>query len=509
MRWFKKIVRAILCLIPVFSIFFLVNGDSSALQHDYKALWLGDIPIPVVSNDSVDFTTGDPDTVLGYGLGIGFANGYMPDLNSIHPRFTDNIYFGGDYSLLNGRCTPSPSDDTPSIDYYNMYYYLQYNAGNGYISLDGPTLFTSNYDFPANSELNCYKIDFDWSSTPFNPRLSEWSSYSTFATKPFGNYPQSDYFSFDQIKTAVNNLSPYPNKYTSLKLHDTSVSSATGQTYSGSFNFNRLFDGIQIQKFRELSIPLFTDDGYFLDSSNLYQGREFEWKFYFDFKGNFSWNEDISNGYIKLKSYAFQSGAEHSTDIDFTCTANLISVISSTQLEISCPVILEHDYLYFIPYLVLHNDPYLWDTDNIWDFYSTYLITDGDSTPGQSFNTQGYGDTWSATIGVGGSGVDDIGSCAVGDFSCLLSRTFSFSIPFQDTPLGNIFSSFTDSMSCVPIPTIASMLHSNETQICPWFNSTIRNITTPILTLVSVMLTFGFLIRWLSSSSGNETGGGY
>lgn len=62
---------------------------------------------------------------------------------------------------------------------------------------------------------------------------------------------------------------------------------------------------------------------------------------------------------------------------------------------------------------------------------------------------------------------------------------------------------FSDNNSCASIPTISSMIHSDESQVCPWFDSSIRNIVTPVLGLSSMMLVFGFAVRWLGSSSGN------
>ena len=82
--------------------------------------------------------------------------------------------------------------------------------------------------------------------------------------------------------------------------------------------------------------------------------------------------------------------------------------------------------------------------------------------------------------------------------------SFDFINPFA--PIFNLF----NNDSCAQIPTLASMLHSNETQVCPWFDSSVRNITTPVLGLSSMMLVFGFVVRWLGSRSGNfiEDSGG-
>ena len=82
-----------------------------------------------------------------------------------------------------------------------------------------------------------------------------------------------------------------------------------------------------------------------------------------------------------------------------------------------------------------------------------------------------------------------------------MAHLFNFSL---FNPFNNIFSSFTDQSSCGSIPIISSMLHSNETTYCPWFNSTIRNVLTPVISMVSTMLLFGFFVSFLKSSTGND-----
>lgn len=81
-----------------------------------------------------------------------------------------------------------------------------------------------------------------------------------------------------------------------------------------------------------------------------------------------------------------------------------------------------------------------------------------------------------------------------------LIQIFSFSFMNPFSPLFNMFSS---DNSCAHIPTLASMLHSSEDTICPWFPSQVRSIVTPVFGLSAVMLVFGFAIRWLGSGSGN------
>lgn len=54
---------------------------------------------------------------------------------------------------------------------------------------------------------------------------------------------------------------------------------------------------------------------------------------------------------------------------------------------------------------------------------------------------------------------------------------------------------------CADIPTIAGWINSNETRICtPWSDS-VRSGVTPIFSVLSTTLIFGFIVRWLKQGS--------
>lgn len=148
-------------------------------------------------------------------------------------------------------------------------------------------------------------------------------------------------------------------------------------------------------------------------------------------------------------------------------------------------------------------------------FAASYLVTDNDDTwSGQNIspiptgedieNAPGYSQLYGSSSPV----------CVPGDFSCNLSNLFSFSI---FNPFAPIFNLFTTGQSCASIPIIAGMLHAESDQYCSWFPLSVRNVLTPVFSLASVMLLFGFIVRWLGASSGNffedaghiESPGGY
>ena len=77
-----------------------------------------------------------------------------------------------------------------------------------------------------------------------------------------------------------------------------------------------------------------------------------------------------------------------------------------------------------------------------------------------------------------------------------LGSLFSFT---AFNPFSGLFGLFTGG-GCKPIPTIGKMLNKPDASYCPWFPNNVRSILTPVLGISSMMLIFGFFIRWLSGS---------
>lgn len=88
------------------------------------------------------------------------------------------------------------------------------------------------------------------------------------------------------------------------------------------------------------------------------------------------------------------------------------------------------------------------------------------------------------------------------DLSSKLSNLFSFT---AFNPFSGLFGLFT-SGGCKPIPTIGKMLNKPDATYCPWFPDNVRSILTPVLGISSMMLIFGFFIRWLNSDDFNGIG---
>lgn len=71
---------------------------------------------------------------------------------------------------------------------------------------------------------------------------------------------------------------------------------------------------------------------------------------------------------------------------------------------------------------------------------------------------------------------------------------FNFGLFF---PFRNLFNAFTDSTACVDVPIIGGMLSNPNARYCSWWSSDLRSIITPVFSLASIMLIFGFIMHWL------------
>lgn len=138
-------------------------------------------------------------------------------------------------------------------------------------------------------------------------------------------------------------------------------------------------------------------------------------------------------------------------------------------------------------------------------FDDSFSITDNDTSPG---GTWGYDPTGSDVNNAPGSIYQtDITHAEENFLSSLIGLFQGINLI---NPFAPIFGLFTSQNDCAQIPTLSSMLHSEDTEVCPWFDSTTRSIVTPVLGLSSMMLLFGFVVRWLGARSGNfvEDSGG-
>lgn len=149
-------------------------------------------------------------------------------------------------------------------------------------------------------------------------------------------------------------------------------------------------------------------------------------------------------------------------------------------------------------------DPiFTYDDIFLWIYESSTVVTNYDTSSDPSGSKFQYfeflGNKEHYAPGYAGKVPEDIIQNGV-NYSSSLTNLFNFSLL---NPFSGLFGLFSDSNSCASIPTLAGLIHSNETQVCPWFPSDVRSILTPVIGISSMMLVFGFVVRWLGSSSGN------
>lgn len=68
-------------------------------------------------------------------------------------------------------------------------------------------------------------------------------------------------------------------------------------------------------------------------------------------------------------------------------------------------------------------------------------------------------------------------------------------------PFAGIWEIF-NSGGCTSIPTISAWLGSEDTTYCSWWPQSIRATLTPVFSLASMMLLFGFVAKWLGGNEG-------
>lgn len=120
-------------------------------------------------------------------------------------------------------------------------------------------------------------------------------------------------------------------------------------------------------------------------------------------------------------------------------------------------------------------------------FYMKMCMTESEcQNYANSFESQAQNRINNTTGGFNGSG----------DTNLFMSwfNVFNFGLVF---PFTTFFNAFTDSQQCVNVPIIGGMLHNPNATYCSWWSSSIRSVLTPVFSIASIMLIFGFIMHWL------------
>lgn len=463
--------------------------DVKALKHDYESVPL---MIPYVPQRFITNSNNRTEIDWNY----NYTNlSFSQDHDFLIPDGHFELYWSGDgyYSDLENLAF---KDRQNPLIMNNMGYLdgLCRNSQNSFSSvIDGFTFSTSStdpdYHYGGIYSANRYydnKLNF----------FAVTQQDLCYRKQAFGTSPQPS-FTTDGMSEInklayLSNLDPYWYAYDGFYIHSSFVSDS-GVHYNHSFSFSDIFNQ-NISKFSKMVIPLYDYSDYWFTPSNFYSGRQVEWRGAFKFDESFSINNDLpaNSSFQVVVQYGLGRHVQGKQYIP--CTFNTVTVpdIEYEQLEYTCSGTLSQDSAWVLPYLELNTpDSYYFETTGKWYFANQLLITDNDESRGQSFGAldRGFGNAES-----------DYENENNADWFQSLINMFNFGLI---NPFAPIFELFNDQSTCVQIPTLAGMLHSEETQVCPWFSSQVRSITTPVLGISSMMLLFGFVVRWLGSSSGN------
>lgn len=315
----------------------------------------------------------------------------------------------------------------------------------------------------------------------------------------------------------LTSMIPYRFKWDGIRRTD--VRDEDGLYYSTKFDLQNIFRAYNYPTtIYDMYVPFGSGKSSVSDTFTNNMPINFSGEFIADFDDYSSANGFTSNTMIELETYYLDPNGYSGPDISSCNTVisrdNLDDPLSVYSIKYNCSITLrdsyENNYYYFydpasqMPYFRLHvrfdyaNSANTKFSQFIFD--SSISITNNDSTPAGDWDNPVQGADPDSAPGSATNHDYSDDSDGDPDYGLSLENMFNFNFinPFEP-----ILHLFTDSDSCVQIPTIAGMIHSQETQVCPWFDSNVRNIVTPVLGLSSMMLVFGFAVRWLGSSSGN------
>lgn len=482
----------LLALFTIFGSFFVVSSDVNALQHQYEGIPLTSPAYNISYNSDtgsyyVDWSNGSSSSQsVNIPFEIDFdGDSYYEDLSDLSLKYSASYL-------------PSLTYGSNSCQYTAFQHIFDFSRSSDPNSLHVGSVLPSFYSgfSSLSGTSNCYthnSIPFDRSTLPGG--IMQCNELNGAVCGGFWN--TNEYIS--------SQILPNWTSHSDLILSSTATSSE-GIVYDHTFSFSDLFNK-SIKKFSFLQLPLWdnNDSHYFLNSDNLYYGRQIEFSGSFRFNSTVTWHDSsggVSGSYWRVHLLGLtKNNVSYDSTID--CSVRTTTVLEDQYINFDCDGNLEDDFLVLFPYLEISgNGSYLFTTDDDWSIGYTYFTTDGDSTPGDAFNSN----HWGGSPTKFGDAANDLHDDDISWFDSL-TRLFNFNFLNPFVPL---FSLFSNQDSCAQIPTLAGMLHSESSTVCPFFDSNVRSILTPVLGISGMMLVFGFAVKWLGAQSGNffEDSGG-
>lgn len=440
----------------VFFLFFIMLGFSLSVSFPANATTFS---IDSFLSHGLMFPAGNS-SLSAFPVSYTFASSPPSDV-----KFTNTSYLISTFDSSSGKCRFSS---------YNNPGYSLYSTSVTWDGFFVPPFVSVDY---LNDSSRCMTM------TPFG--------YNGIPEFDSGSIPFSSSLN-------VNSMLPYNFMYNTIPLSN--VRTVDGVDYPSSFDVSELLNNpsdpddddyiFYSDALSSVSFPLNWNNAEFLEP-----GKHQQLSGTILFPDGLS-SSDFSNLYVEFSGYAFYSNGSESlfssaprcnissqnddnSRINFLCDG-VVSDISyywsalSFTLGSSSVLSSTKQPIVFSNFRLVTND--LWTLD----------ILSGSFSRGGSF----------PNVAPGVAHVD----ASSADFFSSFSRLFNFSVL---NPFSGLFGLFSDNDSCASIPIISGLIHSNETEVCPWFPSDVRNVMTPVLGISSMMLIFGFVVHWLSSSSGN------
>lgn len=464
----KKLLMIVVFLFTILTMSILLSSTKvSALKYDVNS-------IPFYA----------PDSLGSYGLELTFSKDI--DINKVYSQY---VSF---WKYEDGKCVPY--NDLPRYSFYYKFPFISEGSDSlgEYYSLSyafpGVGSFPSSW---ASDDLKCMTIE----------------SLSNYDGNDFYNRLPVDLIGIFQ------KILPYRQQSSGIFLKDSYKSEENGLDYSTKFDLGDIFkDAGYPSKISRLAFSLGSPNYDNIDSSEILSGSpiDISGEIVVDWDSPTQVHGFSSSSTIYLQtSYFEQNNGNVYTQGD-QCTYDISDLyvddsgVPETLLKYSCSTILS-DYATsdrIIEFALVFNFDYINSNTKFYQFIfdSQVVITDNDDTPGGDWGNAPVGSDTDSAPGSATQFIwNDITSDGV-NWTSSLTSLFNFNFV---NPFAPIFELFTDSNSCAQIPIIAGMIHSNETQVCPWFDAQTRNIATPVLGIFSMMLVFGFAVSWLGARSGN------
>lgn len=460
MRGVKLKCGLLLALFTIFGLSFVVSSDVNAMQYSVDKI---PITFPMSYYQNPNFYSS--------------SKAFSIDVSSDY----DTSSLSRQYVLASRKI-----DDVCKGTAYASIPYLTYPSDHLRISYG-----FSGYDLPVPDDFGSSYLYDCLSNSP----LVDYDSPSFGSLAPALGSPTAG---------ELQRLLPYRFEYDGFYRTDTRNSD--GLYYSNKFDLHNVFgaNGYPEQIY-SISIPFGTPNSSVMSTLEPGTPITFSGEFIIDLDDPTSEFGLTDSTSFNLETYYILGTSGYSGPDNAACTWDLSKdnpddPTSVYSLKYLCPTTLRSesysDYLYF---RLSINFDYSTQNTKFFQFIydSSFSTTNNDSTPGGTFGTSVNG---SDAHNAPGSAYQNDYSGSEPDYNLSLTNMFGFNFL---NPFAPLFQMFGDNSQCVSIPILAGMLHADNSTYCPWFDSSVRNILTPVLSFASVMLIFGFAVRWLGASSGN------